>query len=229
MWKQIEDALFTFSAANRKTIIQLFYAGYGVLIVLFLVATFVFGFSLPYTNIFYFLGKGAGFAAAGFFVLAIAAGLIRRFGYSGKLFPLLITYRRHFGISCFLFAFFHAYVVRLLPSFVLAFQGFGFPPFFPFELFGVAALLLLFPLFVTSNDWSTKRMGKWWKRLHSLVYVIVWLIFFHVAVQGGGLMADVLGLVAALEIISLIYRQLTKNKPVAPPPVPPAPAPQQAK
>ena len=45
---------------------------------------------------------------------------------------------------------------------------------------GFLALLLTLFLLVTSNDWAVKKMGKWWKRLHRLVYVIFVLVVVHV-------------------------------------------------
>ena len=44
---------------------------------------------------------------------------------------------------------------------------------------GLAAFLLLVPLAITSFDYWVKRMGKSWKRLHMLVYIISPLVVFH--------------------------------------------------
>lgn len=48
-----------------------------------------------------------------------------------------------------------------------------------FVLVGFAAWLLLVPLAATSNKWSQKKLGKSWKRLHQLVYVIIILALLH--------------------------------------------------
>ncbi len=51
----------------------------------------------------------------------------------------------------------------------------------PYLLAGVAAFLLLIPLAITSFDiWKT-RLGKAWKRLHRLVYLITLLVILHYA------------------------------------------------
>lgn len=48
-----------------------------------------------------------------------------------------------------------------------------------FVLVGFAAWLLLIPLALTSNRWSMKKLGKRWKKLHQLVYVIIILVLLH--------------------------------------------------
>lgn len=48
---------------------------------------------------------------------------------------------------------------------------------------GFAAFLLLIALTVTSTDAMTRRMGKWWKRLHRAVYVIGVLGLLHYFIQ----------------------------------------------
>lgn len=48
-----------------------------------------------------------------------------------------------------------------------------------FVLVGFAAFLLLLPLAITSNKWAMRRLGKKWKPLHKLVYVIILLALIH--------------------------------------------------
>lgn len=44
---------------------------------------------------------------------------------------------------------------------------------------GLAALILLLPLALTSNKWAMRRLGKNWKRIHRLVYLAVPLVVVH--------------------------------------------------
>lgn len=44
---------------------------------------------------------------------------------------------------------------------------------------GLLAFLLLLPLAITSFQYWMKRLGKSWKKLHKLVYVISPLVIFH--------------------------------------------------
>jgi len=48
---------------------------------------------------------------------------------------------------------------------------------------GFCTLLLLIALTVTSTDAATRRMGKWWKRLHRAVYAIGVLALLHYFIQ----------------------------------------------
>lgn len=43
----------------------------------------------------------------------------------------------------------------------------------------LCCVLLLLPLAMTSNDWSIRRLGRWWGRLHRLVYIIAVLAAVH--------------------------------------------------
>ena len=49
----------------------------------------------------------------------------------------------------------------------------------PRLIVGVLAFILLIPLAITSFDIWKKRLGKKWKRLHQLVYLIAPLVFLH--------------------------------------------------
>jgi methionine sulfoxide reductase heme-binding subunit len=66
------------------------------------------------------------------------------------------------------------------------FDDFGGNPFeklveHTFTLIGFTMVLLAIPLFITSNNWAQRKMGRYWKRLHYLTYVIWGLLFFHLA------------------------------------------------
>lgn len=49
----------------------------------------------------------------------------------------------------------------------------------PFVLVGTAAFLLLIPLAITSTKGWQKRLGKRWKTLHKLSYLIIILVLIH--------------------------------------------------
>jgi sulfoxide reductase heme-binding subunit YedZ len=51
----------------------------------------------------------------------------------------------------------------------------------PYIIVGVAGFLLLVPLAFTSFDIWKKRLGKTWKRLHQVVYLIAPLLILHYA------------------------------------------------
>ena len=49
----------------------------------------------------------------------------------------------------------------------------------PYITLGMAALLMLVPLAVTSTKGMMRRLGRRWQKLHRLVYVIAILAVWH--------------------------------------------------
>jgi sulfoxide reductase heme-binding subunit YedZ len=49
----------------------------------------------------------------------------------------------------------------------------------PFIAVGFTALVLLVPLVVTSTDRMMRQLGRWWGRLHRLIYVVALLAVLH--------------------------------------------------
>jgi sulfoxide reductase heme-binding subunit YedZ len=49
----------------------------------------------------------------------------------------------------------------------------------PFIAVGFAALVLLVPLVVTSTDRMMRQLGRWWGRLHRLIYAVALLAVLH--------------------------------------------------
>jgi methionine sulfoxide reductase heme-binding subunit len=49
----------------------------------------------------------------------------------------------------------------------------------PFITVGFLAMLLLWPLALTSNQWAMRRLGRRWSQLHRLVYLIALLGLLH--------------------------------------------------
>ena len=48
-----------------------------------------------------------------------------------------------------------------------------------FELMGFFMVMLVLPLLATGNPWAQRKLGKYWKRLHRLIYVIWGLLAAH--------------------------------------------------
>jgi sulfoxide reductase heme-binding subunit YedZ len=55
-----------------------------------------------------------------------------------------------------------------------------------FLALGTLATLLLLPLALTSNAWSQRRLGRYWKRLHLLVYPILAVLVVHLLLLPDG-------------------------------------------
>lgn len=148
------------------------------------------------------------------FILTLIPGIIRRFeltqtSWGKTLTQLILPIRRQLGIAMFLTAIWHAMGLRWE-----VFQGVietGVPPEPPlFEILGTLSLLILTPLFLTSNNLSTRILKRGWKHLHRLTYLAGWLLFGHVALQGGSWQTIVIGLIMIVEVTSLLYAIVKK-------------------
>ncbi|PSK88173.1 sulfoxide reductase heme-binding subunit YedZ [Limimaricola soesokkakensis] len=90
----------------------------------------------------------------------------------------LLKFRRAIGLLCFFFVLAHFSVWALLDV-----QSFGrvWADILkrPYVTVGMIAFLGLIPLALTSNNWSVRRLGRNWRRLHQLVYGIAILGAVH--------------------------------------------------
>ena len=93
----------------------------------------------------------------------------------------LLKRRRALGLYAFLYATIHVII------FVDIDYGLAWSLIFrtvfekPYIIVGMAGFLLLIPLAWTSFDIWKKRLGKGWKRLHQLIYLIAPLLILHYA------------------------------------------------
>ncbi|MEP7162349.1 MAG: ferric reductase-like transmembrane domain-containing protein [Candidatus Moraniibacteriota bacterium] len=71
-------------------------------------------------------------------------------------------------------------------------------------LFGIVAFFLTLPLLLTSNEFSNRILGKNWKRLHRIVYVLFAFAVFHKMYEGGRTMRPIIDPSALLGALSLI-------------------------
>ncbi len=77
----------------------------------------------------------------------------------------------------------------------------------PYITVGMAGFVLLLPLALTSNDWSVRRMGPGWRRLHRLTYPAVLLGGVHyLMLVKGWQMAPLVYLAAILALLGLRWR-----------------------
>jgi len=196
------EKVFQIILRKRKMIISVFYGQNLFMAFLTGYASFL---TSQQTNrgMVYEWGETSGTISLVFFCLSIFPGILRRFGRSSKVTQVLMLFRRQIGVTAFIFGFFHYLAVRMLPILFAGVPVNMNPPLF--EIFGFLTLYPMSLLFLTSNDFSVKKMGVWWKRLHSLSYLIVWSLFIHVALQGGETWMYLIGIFAVLESGSLAY------------------------
>ena len=204
---------------HKPLILNIFFVMEIGMVLLILIGVGLFIIDSPY---YLNIASNAGLMGQISFVLfctAITPGIIKRLGILTQLQISLMLFRRQFGVTMYLMALNHMAFMFAIPIFLAPI--FEFPPLNSFLLYGVASVSLLLPLWVTSNDWSVKKMGKWWKILHGLIYIAVFTIFMHVGLANRSLGAVAL-VFLILEILSwlkywwqAIFRKQTSSLPVA--------------
>jgi nitrite reductase/ring-hydroxylating ferredoxin subunit/DMSO/TMAO reductase YedYZ heme-binding membrane subunit len=122
--------------------------------------------------------------------VVLCIGPLARF--DRRFLPLLYN-RRHLGVATFLVGLLHAALAtgyyhafgRLNPVVSLLSTNTHYDSLtaFPFEILGVAALLILFLMAATSHDFWLKNLSpSVWKALHMLVYPAYGLLVLHVTI-----------------------------------------------
>jgi len=187
---------------DSKQITKFIFWPIELAVVLLILVNGYFIFKTDYDPLFFYsYGMILGLIAFGLFTIAILPGMLTRLGIRSSIIQFLMTYRREFGKLMFLFAFGHYLTIKLFPMIVL-----NLPINFPlYQIMGFIGLTLTLPLFLTSTNWAQKKFGRYWKTLHSLVYIIVWFIFLHVAlVQGISIVSVLIFLIAFMELFSIL-------------------------
>lgn len=192
-------ALHQFLVANRSLIKNFFFI-LEILTVLLIGVVFV-ALSQGYISfgLVYEIGLKFGVLTLGWYILSLLPGMISRLKVSPMLSAALMLFRRQFGVMMFLSAVSHYLYVFLFGVIVE-----GFPLIFsPGTAAGFMAMFVAMFLWITSNDYAQRGLGKWWKRVHYLTYVVLFLIMAHLILfmQSWTLL---LGAVMVLELLSWI-------------------------
>lgn len=158
---------------------------------------------------YYALALNSGRAAIIVYILTTIPGISKRFGIRHKLISLLMIFRRYIGITMYLLALYHFWIVKGVG---VLFHALPLFPIVLFQSMGVTAATLLFLLFATSNDVMLSKLKVWWYRIHELTYVAVWFIFLHVALQRISIWTILIGLTAIAQVSSHLYNKFHKSK-----------------
>jgi sulfoxide reductase heme-binding subunit YedZ len=90
----------------------------------------------------------------------------------------LLKFRRAIGLLAFIYVSLHLAVWAVLDVQTLE-RVWADILKRPYITVGMAAFLLMLPLAVTSNNWSVRKLGPLWRRLHMAVYLIAPLGALH--------------------------------------------------
>ena len=103
----------------------------------------------------------------------------------------LIRFRRAIGVLTFYFVTTHLLVWLVLDVQILS-EIWKDILKRPYITVGMGAFLLMVPLAITSNNWSVRKLGPKWRKLHRLVYPIALLGGVHFIMVGKTWEADAL-------------------------------------
>ena len=158
---------------------------------------------------FYTSGVYFGRTALTLLGIVVLPGILGRFAVEIKLTRIITVFRRQLGILVFVLAFSHYQLVRGISIYTGKIPLLSRPLF---EVTGTSALFLLFFMFLTSNNFSVRNLGKNWKRLHRIVYIILWLLVLHIGLQRISIWSVFILTFAILELASLSYYYLLRPK-----------------
>ncbi|WP_299901978.1 protein-methionine-sulfoxide reductase heme-binding subunit MsrQ [uncultured Ruegeria sp.] len=117
----------------------------------------------------------------------------------------LMKYRRAIGVLTFVYVSLHL-LVWLVLDVQLPSQIWADILKRPYITVGMGAFLLLLPLALTSNNWSVRRLGSRWRKLHCLVYAAALLGGVHYVMLAKGFQIEPLAYLAT--IIALLALRL---------------------
>jgi sulfoxide reductase heme-binding subunit YedZ len=132
----------------------------------------------------------------------------------------LMKFRRAIGVTCFFFVVAHLAVWAILDVQALD-RIWADIVKRPYITVGMAGFALLLPLAITSNNWSVRKMGPAWRKLHLLVYPAALLGAVHYVMLAKGWQMKplvLLGIVAvliALRLPTLIRTKRARSTVVA--------------
>ena len=121
-----------------------------------------------------------------------------------------IRFRRAFGLMSFFYIILHFSTWLLLDMQLRWVEIAESLTRKPFIVFGMMGFLLLIPLAATSNNYSMKRLGKYWQKLHKLIYVAIILGGIHYLMMEKTLQND--AIITFIIIIALISLRFFKIK-----------------
>lgn len=117
----------------------------------------------------------------------------------------LIAYRRAIGLLAFYYVLAHFTVYLTLDRGMILSSIAGDILKRPYIMLGMAGLLMLIPLALTSNRWSIRKLGARWNTLHKLVYLVLIAAVLHYALSLKSITAEPVFYIT-VAIVLLAYR-----------------------
>jgi len=118
-----------------------------------------------------------------------------------------VPLRRWYGLMMAATAFFDATNAAIATSF----QGgvLGRLSGHSFLVVGLFMNALLIPLFLTGNPWAQRKLGRYWKPLHKLIYVVWGALFLHLMLlEGFGVQSGLNGSGSGVDGTPIFHQRL---------------------
>ncbi|MDP9590762.1 UNVERIFIED_ORG: sulfoxide reductase heme-binding subunit YedZ [Shinella zoogloeoides] len=125
-----------------------------------------------------------------------------------------IRYRRALGLLAFWYVLMHFLTYMVLDQYLNFAAIIDDIVRRPFITIGMAAFVMLIPLALTSNNWSIRKLGPRWVKLHRLVYVIAaaGVLHFAMSVKVVGLEPWTYITLVALLLLYRLLRPILRNR-----------------
>ncbi|MEQ3625515.1 MAG: protein-methionine-sulfoxide reductase heme-binding subunit MsrQ [Celeribacter sp.] len=121
----------------------------------------------------------------------------------------LIRYRRALGLLCFFYIVGHLLIWLVLDVQLIS-QIWADIVKRPYITIGMIGFVLMIPLAVTSNNWSIRKLGRNWRKLHKLIYATAILGAVHFILLRKGLQIEPILYLSA--ILILLGLRLVPNR-----------------
>lgn len=119
----------------------------------------------------------------------------------------LIAYRRALGLIAFYYVLAHFAVYLVLDRGLVMSSIIADVLKRPYIMFGMAGLVMLIPLALTSNRWSIRNLGSRWNTLHKLSYFVLIAGILHFVLARKSLTLEPVFYISVM-VILLGYRSV---------------------
>jgi sulfoxide reductase heme-binding subunit YedZ len=201
--------IYVLLSRYQKQIKLLFTLSYISIMIIYMIGIWSYGKIDGVDDIFHEVGEKFGQITIILLTLTLIPGMFKRFGILKKLSSIIILFRRQLGVLAFFSAVAHMGYNYAIPH--IASGTNLLPGLFQEQQIGFAAITIFFLLWVTSNDFSMKFMGKWWKYLQRTSYLAIVLLILHTSYVESKF-SFVLGGVLTLEILSWVVHIIKSKK-----------------
>ena len=191
--------LYLLLSKNQKKIKFLFLLSYISVVIIYILGILSYGKIDGVQKIFDEVGEKFGQLSIALLATTLLPGMLKRLGILKKLSSILILFRRQMGVLVFFTAVAHMGYMFSIPH--IASGTNLLPDLFKYHQIGLAAITIFFLLWITSNDFSMKFLGKWWKYIQRLSYLAVIFLILH-TLDAGSKFSFVLMAVLGLEALS---------------------------